>query len=145
MSLACSAPNSPVEFAACIKDKERLQQNSDDPLVIHAWVQNRAGVNTIIGGKLIADEAHIIKTPWFGIHGDEDRVTLPRGTEMMQSAMVNNKDKTVHFVRGGYHEIFYDTGFEEHLMKVIEWMSDKAAAWTSRCPSANTTAHSQTI
>lgn len=55
------SPNSPVQEEMCIKDSKRRKQNHEDPLMIHNWVLNRAGANTVLAGSQILQEARNMK------------------------------------------------------------------------------------
>lgn len=38
------------------------------------------------------------------------------------NALVNCKDKTYYKVPGGFHEVFYDSGFEPHAKVLSDWI-----------------------
>ena len=116
------APNSPVQNWCCIKDKERQKQNANDPLVIHKWILNRAGANALLSCEDIMNNAPNITTPYLALHGEEDVVCFPSSSIKYIDRMVLCIDKTYYPVKGGFHEIFYDIGYEINAKYMTNWI-----------------------
>ncbi|KEF35216.1 MULTISPECIES: alpha/beta hydrolase [Deinococcus] len=66
------------------------------------------------------------RLPTLVLHGDADRLTDVRGTQRFMEA-VASPDKTLHLVRGGYHELLNDEGRDEALGWILGWLAERTA------------------
>lgn len=64
------------------------------------------------------------RTPVLLIHGTADKATDPEGSRRFY-ATVPARDKTLHIVEGGYHELLNDVKRDETLRVVMGWLEHR--------------------
>jgi alpha-beta hydrolase superfamily lysophospholipase len=62
------------------------------------------------------------RLPTLLLHGTADTVTDPAGSRAFYDTIAS-KDKTLHLVEGGYHELLNDTGRDETLQVLLNWLA----------------------
>ena len=62
-----------------------------------------------------------IKTPTFILHGTEDKATSYPGSEEFYKKS-GAADKSLKLYKGHYHDLLADTGKEEVMAEVIDWI-----------------------
>lgn len=76
------------------------------------------------GGNIAHDNWNLYpdwKVPVLLMHGTADTWTDPKGSQRLFEA-VAAKDKTLHLVEGGYHELLNDTERDETLEVLLAWL-----------------------
>jgi alpha-beta hydrolase superfamily lysophospholipase len=63
-----------------------------------------------------------ITLPVFIVHGTADRVTVPHGSERFNE-MGGSKDKTLKLYEDHFHDLLNDTGKEQVLADMVEWIT----------------------
>jgi len=56
--------------------------------------------------------------------GTTDRLSNPEGRQLLYEHIIS-KDKTIRFYNGFYHEIFNETGCDQVLTDMDEWMKTR--------------------
>jgi alpha-beta hydrolase superfamily lysophospholipase len=67
------------------------------------------------------------RTPVLLLHGTEDKATDPEGSRRFY-AMVPARDKTLHIVEGGYHELLNDVTRNDTLRVIMSWLEQRLPA-----------------
>ena len=67
------------------------------------------------------------QTPVLLIHGTADKATDPEGSRQFY-ATVPARDKTLHIVEDGYHELLNDVKRDETLRVVMRWLEQRLPA-----------------
>ena len=64
------------------------------------------------------------RVPTLVIHGTADRITEVEGSRRFVGTIAS-RDKTLHLVEGGYHELLNDLGREQTLQLVLSWLENR--------------------
>ena len=103
------------------RDKDVVDAYVNDPLVYTGKTTARLAAEMLAVMTRVLAERGEIKLPLILMHGSEDGLADPAGSQEMYDA-VASEDKTLKFYEGYYHEIFNDTGKEVVLEDLYQWM-----------------------
>jgi alpha-beta hydrolase superfamily lysophospholipase len=106
---------------AISRDPKVVQDYVADPLVFHEKTPARLGGEMISAILKIGEEAGKIQLPLILLHGTEDQLTDPRGSQELYDN-IQSKDKTLKWYEGFYHELFNDPEGEIVLTDVENWL-----------------------
>lgn len=100
---------------------EQVQAIVDDPVMYHRGMSARLGASVLFTSR--RNWAHYPEwtVPTLVLHGTADRITEPEGSRRFV-ATIASRDRTLHLVEGGYHELLNDVGAEETLRIVLAWL-----------------------
>jgi alpha-beta hydrolase superfamily lysophospholipase len=104
------------------RDPEQVKAYEEDPLC-HLGVKARWAVNALTAIDEIQQRANEITTPYLLIHGGDDKMILPEGSEQFH-AKSQSKDKTLKVYPGYYHDLlnepkeYSDVVFND----IISWL-----------------------
>lgn len=108
-----------LETAAISRDPEVVRKYEADPLV-HDKITSSFFVNVHFAGPYAIENAQKICIPLLLMHGLEDRLTSPKGTEAFGK---NASDKcTIKLWPGLYHELHNEPEKEEVLQFELNWL-----------------------
>ena len=106
---------------------------SRDPAVVEAYVNDPLVFHGKLTARLIAElsktmdntlsRAAEIRIPVIFMHGEEDQLTSPSGSQEM-FANVSSADKTLRLYPGLYHEIFNEPEQEAVLADMSTWLEE---------------------
>ena len=106
---------------------------SRDPAVVEAYVNDPLVFHGKLTARLIAElsktmdntlsRAAEIRIPVILMHGEEDQLTSPSGSQEM-FANVSSADKTLRLYPGLYHEIFNEPEQEAVLADMSAWLEE---------------------
>lgn len=106
---------------------------SRDPAVVEAYVNDPLVFHGKLTARLIAElsktmdntlsRAAEIRIPVILMHGEEDQLTSPSGSQEM-FANVSSADKTLRLYPGLYHEIFNEPEQEAVLADMSTWLEE---------------------
>lgn len=103
---------------------EEVSKYLNDPLIYTEAIPARTGYELLQVMKFIQENAIEFKLPLLLIHGSDDGLTNPKGSELLfQKA--NSTDKTFKIFPGGYHELINDLDREEVLGLIINWVKKR--------------------
>jgi acylglycerol lipase len=107
--------------------EERLRAWAQDPLVFRGRFP--AGC---AAGALLASRANWTRYPQWQVptlvfHGTADTFTEPEGSRRLIAA-IGSRDKTLHLVEGGYHELLHDVKRDETLRVIMTWLEQRLPA-----------------
>ena len=103
------------------RDKEVVDAYVNDPLVYTGKTTARLGAEMLAGMTRLLAERDTIRLPIILMHGTEDGLADPAGSQEMYDA-VASEDKTLKFYEGFYHEIFNDFDKEVVLEDLQQWL-----------------------
>jgi alpha-beta hydrolase superfamily lysophospholipase len=108
------------------RDPKAVAAMNNDPLIAH---ETQPAIT--IAALARADEAlhrdfPKITIPVFIIHGTEDKVTLPAGSQFFYDT-VGSKDKTLELYEGHFHDLLADTGKERVIAEIKAWIDKRLA------------------
>ena len=121
--LATVAPTLPIvalDRSGLAHDRAVARALDEDPLAHHGRMP--AGLAaSMFAGRANWDRYTEWQAPTLVIHGTEDVFTEPVGSRRLLDA-IGSRDKTLHLVEGGYHELLNDTQGAETLEVVLDWL-----------------------
>ncbi len=88
---------------------------------MHDRITSAFFINVHFAGQYVIDHANEIKTPLLVMHGMEDRLTSPKGSQEFAS----NSGENVHLKMwdGLYHELHNEPERQEIFNYEMEWMN----------------------
>ena len=123
--LAMIAP----KFGAIVLDADKI---SRDPLVVETYMNdplvNKGKLSTRFLVEMFAtmqtckDNASNITLPISIMHGGEDVMTAPAGSELLHNS-IGSEDKTLKIYEGLYHEIFNEPESQDIFNDVLVWLN----------------------
>jgi acylglycerol lipase len=98
-----------------------------DPLVNHI----KAPINTVAemarADDRLAESFDQFSLPIFIMHGDQDKVTVPAGSQTFFDK-AGSSDKTLKLYEGYAHDLLNDLGKEVVMKDIIKWIDDRLPA-----------------
>lgn len=101
--------------------KSEVEKYKSDPLVYQKYVPARTGYELYHLMQYIQRNAGDFSDPLLLVHGDADRLTNPKGSELLYDK-AKSKDKNLRIIQGGYHELLNDLDREEVLKLMVDWV-----------------------
>ncbi|WP_425638175.1 lysophospholipase [Algoriphagus yeomjeoni] len=101
-----------------------VEKYLNDPLIYTEAVPARTGNELLKMMRSIQVKANDFNLPLLLIHGSEDGLTNPKGSEMLMQA-AKSKDKTFRVFKGGYHELINDSDQEEVMDTMMRWLKER--------------------
>jgi acylglycerol lipase len=125
--LAAIAPTFPLvrlDAAGISRDPEQVRAFAQDPLVYHGRMPARLAASILFAGRGNWARYPEWRVPTLVLHGTADSFTDPEGSRRLVSAIAS-RDKTLHLVEGGYHELLNDSERDETLRVVLTWLEHR--------------------
>lgn len=122
--LAKFVPNLPLvpkTDGVLSRDPEVERRFRADPLCYNGGLKTRMGYEFMIAAQQACDEMAQLSLPLLIMHGSEDKLTNPSGSEQLYRD-AQSTDKTLKLWPDYFHEIFNDIGKEEVLAFMLEWL-----------------------
>lgn len=122
--LAAVTPHLPVErldSAGVARDADVVRAYDADPLIYHGPIRARTGASLAHAIQALEALLPKITLPFLVFHGTADRIAPISGSRWLFDA-AGSADKECFWVEGGFHELFNDTGREDVICKVLDWI-----------------------
>ncbi|MBO0769761.1 MAG: lysophospholipase [Solirubrobacterales bacterium] len=119
--LAPGAPAARIDPATVSRDPAVVEAYMADPLVRHAPVPLRTGVEFMRHAETIFTDADEITLPTLLMWGEADKLCPPSYPPVLADAM-GSADLTQRPFRGLYHEIFNEPEQEQVLDEMLDWL-----------------------
>lgn len=103
---------------------EEVEKYKNDPLIYQENIPARTGYELYKMMQFIQQKAENFDLPFLLIHGDADRLTNPKGSELF-FGKAKSKDKTFRLFPGGYHELINDKDREEVMGLISDWVGER--------------------
>ncbi|MHA7128142.1 alpha/beta hydrolase [Algoriphagus namhaensis] len=103
---------------------EEVQKYLQDERVYSKPVPARTGYELLKMTTYIQEHAGEFQLPVLLIHGTEDLLTNPKGSQILAEKAASS-DKTLRLFEGGYHELLNDLDQEEVLDVICKWIQDR--------------------
>ena len=110
-----------LDVNAISKDSAVVTAYENDPLVFHGKTPARLGAEMLSTMQRVNSEASKIALPIILVHGSEDALADPAGSQMLYDE-TNSKDKTLKIYDGLYHEVFNEPARAQVLNDVENWL-----------------------
>lgn len=95
-----------------------------DPLMYRGRMPARLAASVLFTSRRNWELYRRWRVPTLVIHGTEDTFTEPEGSRRFVDTIAS-PDKTLHLVAGGYHELLNDTGRNESLRVILQWLEER--------------------
>ncbi|MDQ4106012.1 MAG: lysophospholipase [Actinomycetota bacterium] len=115
------APVTKVDVRALSHLPAVVEADRKDPLSDERPAPARTGYEILRAMRRIRDRAAEISVPLLAMHGTEDHLTNPRGSETLFKR-VGSWDKDLKLYEGLYHEMLNEPEKEEVLEYIVHWM-----------------------
>lgn len=114
-----------VDPTAVSRDPEVVRDYEQDPLNHHGKLPARtvAEIANTVGG--FHDAMPRLELPILLMHGSEDRLTPPAGSEMVYER-VSSADKDIKRYPGLYHELLNEPEREDVIEEIARWLDQRA-------------------
>ncbi|MEE9408341.1 MAG: lysophospholipase [Polaribacter sp.] len=103
------------------REKNEVEKYINDPLV-HDKISPNFSLTFIDSGKWAIENATILKTPMYLLHGTDDKIIDYKGTQEFAN---KSENATLKLYKGGYHELHNDLCKEEMLADVVSWLNSQ--------------------
>lgn len=103
---------------------EEVEKYLKDPLVYTDAVPARTGYELLQAMRFVQENASEFELPVLLIHGSDDGLTNPKGSEILFEK-AKSSDKTLKVFPGGYHELINDLDREEVMKLLVNWVIDR--------------------
>ena len=87
------------------KDPEVRSRYQSDPLIYKGKIRARKGYEVMMSMEYVMERFTAIDLPILVMHGVDDKITDPLGSQMLFDGVSSN-DKSLKYFDGLYHEIF---------------------------------------
>ncbi len=96
----------------------------NDPLVYTDAIPARTGYELLQMMRFIQENASKFSLPFLLLHGTDDGLTNPKGSELLFEK-ARSSDKTLKIFPGAYHELINDLDREEVMSLIVDWIKDR--------------------
>ncbi|MBC6367527.1 alpha/beta hydrolase [Algoriphagus sp. AK58] len=103
---------------------EEVQSYLSDPLNYTQAIPARTAHEVYQMMQVIQADAASFELPVLVVHGTEDGLTNPKGSELLVQK-AQSEDKTLRLFPGGYHELIHDLDREELIQTVVDWVKER--------------------
>jgi len=103
------------------RDPEVVQAMNDDPLIAHEVQPTLTMAAMVRGDERLKKEFPLIKLPVLILHGTQDKVTKPAGSQLFYDT-VGSADKTLKLYDGYFHDPLHDRGKEQVMSDIKGWI-----------------------
>ncbi|HSF55484.1 MAG TPA: lysophospholipase [Algoriphagus sp.] len=113
-----------LDVAGVSRIPEEVEKYKTDPLVYQENIPARTGYELYQMMQFIQSKAESFDLPLLLIHGDADRLTNPKGSQLL-AQKAKSTDKTFKIFHGGYHELINDSDREEVMKLIVDWVGER--------------------
>jgi alpha-beta hydrolase superfamily lysophospholipase len=128
-SLSAILPKLPVQkldVETLCTDPVVVRAYTRDPLVYHGPLRVRFGHEMMKAVKEVHAWAGDLSLPLLVVHGANDILCNPKGSEWLMSAAVKCTDKTLKMYPGLKHEILNEPNADEIMSDITSWIAKHA-------------------
>ena len=118
------APVTKVDVKALSHLPEVIEAARKDPLSNERPAPARTGYEILRAMRRIREKAPEIELPLLVMHGTEDHLTNPRGSQRLFK-LAGSKDKELKLYEGFYHEIMNETERKRVLEDITRWLEER--------------------
>lgn len=113
-----------LDISGVSRIPEEVSKYKNDPLNYQENIPARTGYELYQMMQFIQSQAENFELPFLLIHGDADRLTNPKGSELL-AQKAKSADKTLRIFPGGYHELINDSDREEVMKVIVDWVEKR--------------------
>ncbi|MCY1056523.1 alpha/beta hydrolase [Nannocystis sp. SCPEA4] len=104
------------------RDRAFVERMKTDPLIERAGYPARTVAEMVRADDRLKREFGRITLPVLIMHGTEDKVTLPHGSQRFYDNG-GSSDKTLKLYEGHFHDLLNDIGKELVLADIVAWIA----------------------
>ena len=108
------------------RDPEAVARMNADPLIANEVQPTQTIAALVRADERLKREFSRISLPVLILHGTEDKVTKPSGSQAFYDA-AGSKDKTLKLYEGHYHDLLNDAGKETVMADILGWIAARLA------------------
>ena len=117
-------PTLKIDSALISRDPETIRQYDNDPLIYHGGTKARTGAEIVKVTRTLQEKAHLLRLPLLIFHGTADRITDPRGSDMIYQRAAA-ADKKLYLYEGLYHETLNEPEKAIVIQNIITWLEGR--------------------
>lgn len=121
------APVTKVDIKSLSHLPEVIEAARKDPLSDERPAPARTGYEILRAMSRIRERVAEISIPFLVMHGTEDRLTNPRGSENFFKR-AGSGDRTIKLYEGLYHEILNEPERDQVLEDIVHWLDTRSLA-----------------
>lgn len=96
----------------------------NDPLIAHEVQPTKTMQQLVLAVERLKAEMSTITLPLLIMHGSEDKVTRPSGSQYFYDH-AGSKDKTLKLYEGHYHDLLNDVDKEIVMADILQWLNGR--------------------
>lgn len=104
------------------RDPSFVERMKTDPLIDQSGYPSHTVAEMVRADERLKREFPLITLPVFIVHGTEDKVTLPHGSQRFADTG-GSADKTLKLYEGHAHDLLNDIGRELVLADMVAWLT----------------------
>jgi acylglycerol lipase len=109
------------------RDPAVVRAMNDDPLIANERQPTLTVAELARADDRLEREFSLITVPVLILHGTEDKVTKPSGSQFFYET-TGSADKALKLYEGHYHDLLNDVGKETVITDIIQWLDARALA-----------------
>ncbi len=109
------------------RDPKAVQAMNEDPLIKDETQPTSTMAAMVRADERLKKEFPLIKLPVLILHGTEDKVTKPSGSQFFYDT-TGSADKTLKFYEGSYHDPLADVDREKVMADIKAWINTRLKA-----------------
>ena len=109
------------------RDPKAVQAMNDDPLIKNETQPTSTMAAMVRADERLKKEFPLIKLPVLILHGTEDKVTKPSGSQFFYDT-AGSADKTIKLYEGAYHDLLTDIDREKVMADIKAWIETRLKA-----------------
>jgi alpha-beta hydrolase superfamily lysophospholipase len=109
------------------RDPQVIATMNDDPFVAHEVQPTNTVAEMVRADERLKREFSLITLPLLILHGTEDKVTKPAGSQLFYDN-AGSVDKTLKLYDGYVHDLLNDVGKEVVMADIEKWLAARAPA-----------------
>ena len=106
------------------RDPKAVQAMNDDPLIKNETQPTATMAAMVRADERLKKEFPLIKLPVLILHGTEDKVTKPSGSQFFYDT-TGSADKTLKFYEGSYHDPLADVDKQKVMGDIKAWIDTR--------------------
>jgi alpha-beta hydrolase superfamily lysophospholipase len=106
------------------RDPEAVRTMNEDPLIANETQPTQTVAEMVRADERLEREFRLITLPVFILHGSDDKVTKPGGSQFFFET-AGSADKTLKLYDGHYHDLLNDVDREVVMSDIVRWISSR--------------------
>ncbi len=117
-------PTLKIDSKFISRDPAVVRKYDDDPQIYHGGTIARTGAEIVKATRRIRENAHKLQLPLFIFHGTDDRITDPKGSELVHN-LAGSPDKSLKLYDGLYHETMNEPEKDAVIANLVQWLQQQ--------------------